>query len=228
MEKALLDEFEKYEAIKNGEFEISNSENLSPTIATLLICNDGFKLNNLKTIINVEPDNAPIFENKLLNELEIPKTNKNVINFIVHELRNNIYEHSQFSKGLVIGKSYNDFKDISFIDNGINIANSLKNTNNSFKNDCDSIIKAINGLSTKSELGFVERGTRLNNTLNIVTNGCHGSVLIGSGKGLIYIDNENTYLKNIDATPINGTLISLRMNLSEKVDIYKYLNSIKL
>ena len=228
MEKALLDEFEKYEAIKNGEFEISNSENLSPTIATLLICNDGFKLNNLKTIINVEPDNAPIFENKLLNELEIPKTNKNVINFIVHELRNNIYEHSQFSKGLVIGKSYNDFKDISFIDNGINIANSLKNTNNSFKNDCDSIIKAINGLSTKSELGFVERGTGLNNTLNIVTNGCHGSVLIGSGKGLIYIDNENTYLKNIDATPINGTLISLRMNLSEKVDIYKYLNSIKL
>lgn len=76
MEKTLLDEFEKYEAIKNGEFEISNSENLSPTIATLLICNDGFKLNNLKTIINVEPDNAPIFENKLLNELEIPKTNK--------------------------------------------------------------------------------------------------------------------------------------------------------
>lgn len=151
MEKALLDEFEKYEAIKNGEFEISNSENLSPTIATLLICNDGFKLNNLKTIINVEPDNAPIFENKLLNELEIPKTNKNEINFIVHELRNNIYEHSQFSKGLVIGKSYNDFKDISFIDNGINIANSLKNTNNSFKNDCDAIIKAINGLSTKSE-----------------------------------------------------------------------------
>lgn len=77
-------------------------------------------------------------------------------------------------------------------------------------------------------MGFVERGTGLNNTLNIVTNGCHGSVLIESGKGLIYIDNENTYLKNIDATPINGTLISLRMNLSEKVDRYKYLNSIKL
>lgn len=228
MEKTLLNEFEKYMTIKNGEFEISESKNLSPTVATLLICNDGLKINNLKNIKKIEPGKPIIFESELLNELDITKNNKNVINFIVHELRNNIYEHSQFSKGIVMGKSNNDFKDISFIDNGITIPNSLKNANHTFKNDCDAIMSAINGLSTKNELGFVERGTGLNNTINIVTNGCQGSVLIGSGKGLVFITNEKIFLKNIDTAPLNGTLISLRMNLSEKVDIYKYLNPIKL
>ncbi len=228
MEKTLLKEFEKYRKIRNGEFEITDCENLSPTVATLLICNDGLKLDNMKTIRKIEPEKVTSFENELLNELDIPKNNKNVINFIVHELRNNIYEHSKFSRGLVMGKSYTNFTDVSFIDNGINIANSLKKANYPFKNDCDAILKAINGLSTKNELGFVERGTGLNNTINIVTNGCDGSVLIASGKGLIFINKENIYMKNIDETPINGTLISLRMNLSEKVDIYKYLNPIKL
>ena len=127
-----------------------------------------------------------------------------------------------------MGKSYDNFKDISFIDNGINIANSLKNANYSFKNDCNAILKAINGLSTKNELGFIERGTGLNNTINIVANGCYGSVLIESGKGLVFITTENTYFKQIDNNPINGTLISLKMNLNEKVDIYNYLNPIKL
>ncbi len=113
MEKTLLNEFEKYMTIKNGEFEISESKKLSPTVATLLICNDGLKINNLKNIKKIEPGKPIIFESELLNELDITKNNKNVINFIVHELRNNIYEHSQFSKGIVMGKSNNDFKDIS-------------------------------------------------------------------------------------------------------------------
>ena len=228
MEKTLLNEFEKYKEIRNGEFEIRDCEHLSTTVATLLICNDGLKLENIKTIRKIEPEKVTSFENELLNELEIPKNNKNVINFIVHELRNNIYEHSKFSRGLVMGRAYTNFTDVSFIDNGINIANSLKNANYSFKNDCDAILKAINGLSTKNELGFVERGTGLNNTINIVANGCDGSVLIASGKGLVFITPDDIYLKNIDETPVNGTLISLRMNLSEKVDIYKYLNPIKL
>ena len=228
MEKTLLNEFEKYEEIRNDEFEIIDCENLSPTIATLLICNDGLRLDNLKTIRKIEPEKVTTFENELLHGLDIPKNNKNIINFIVHELRNNIYEHSQFKRGLVMGKSYPDFKDISFVDNGINIANSLKNANYAIKNDCDAILKAINGLSTKNELGFVERGTGLNNTINIVVNGCYGSVLIGSGKGLVFLTKDNIYMKTIDKTPVNGTLISLRMHLSEKVDIYKYLNPIKL
>ena len=156
MEKTLLNEFEKYEEIRNGEFEIIDCENLSPTVATLLICNDGLRLNTLKTIRKIEPEKVTTFENELLHELEIPKNNKNVINFIVHELRNNIYEHSQFNRGLVMGKSYPDFKDISFIDNGINIANSLKNANYAIKNDCNAILKAINGLSTKNELGLLK------------------------------------------------------------------------
>lgn len=141
-------------------------------------------------------------------------------------MTSNIYDHSKFTKGLVMGKSYVDFKEISFIDNGISIPTSLKDANYSFDNDCNAIIEAINGLSTKNDVGYIERGTGLNNTINIATNGCNGSVLICSRNGLIFIDENEIHAKDINKNPINGTLISLRMDLSEKVDIYNYLNHV--
>ena len=61
MEKTLLDEFKKYEKMRKGEFEIIDSENLSPTVATLLICNDGLKLNNLKTVRCIKSDEKRMY-----------------------------------------------------------------------------------------------------------------------------------------------------------------------
>ena len=229
MEKTLLDEFDKYELINNNELEITNLELLSPTITLLLLCNSNLEFDDINTIQKIEPkQNYRGFKDEILSELNIPNYNNNILNFIFHELINNIYDHSEFSKGFVMGKSYPNFKEISFIDNGITIPTSLRKNNHSFENDCRAIIEAINGLSTKNELGFAERGTGLNNTTNIVMNGCGGEILVGSGNGLIFLSKGNVFMKNIDNAFINGTLISLRIKLKEKVDIYNYLNPIKI
>ena len=90
-----------------------------------------------------------------------------------------------------MGKQYESNYDFSFIDNGMTIPNSFKKNNIKFNKDSKAIIKAINGLSTKNEFGYIERGTGLNNTTNIVTNGDNGSILIVSGCGLVYITKDN-------------------------------------
>ena len=227
MRNTLLDEFEKYETIENSKEELKDIGNLSPTIILPLICSKKLKIENVDSIRKIEPQKGYFEdEQEILNELDIPPYNKNTLNFIFHELTSNIYDHSKFSNGLVMGKSYMDFKEIGFMDDGITIPTSLRDGNYSFENDCKAIIEAINGLSTKNELGFIERGTGLNNTINIIVNGCNGSALICSGGGLVLICQNEVHLKDISETPINGTLISLRMDLKEKVDIYNYLNHV--
>ena len=104
------------------------------------------------------------------------------------------------------------------MDDGITIPASLKKLNTPIKNDCDAIIKAINGLSSKNELGYVERGTGLNNTINIVTSGSNG---------LIHLTKDNIIAREVPNDCIDGTLVSLRMNLNSKIDIYKYLKQVK-
>lgn len=73
----------------------------------------------------------------------------------------------------------------------------------------------------------MKRGTGLNNTINIVTSGSNGEVLIVSGCALIHITAENITAREIPQDCINGTLVSLRMNLGSKIDIYKYLKQVK-
>lgn len=225
MINTLINEFEKYENIENNKEDIKDIAIFSPTALLPLICSQNLKIENVNSIKKIDPKKCYFeFENEIINELNIPKFNKNPINFIFHELTSNIFDHSKFSKGFVMGKSYSDFKEICFVDNGISIPTSLRNASYSFENDCETIIEAINGLSTKNELGFIERGTGLNNTINLVTNGCKGCALICSGRGLVFISKKEVYSKEIN--PFNGTLISLRMNLKEKVNIYNYLNHI--
>lgn len=114
------------------------------------------------------------------------------------------------------------------MDNGISIPGSLKEFNIPFKNDCDAIIKAINGESTKTDpVGYVERGTGLNSVINIVTRGARGSVLIASGKGLIEINRNRIFSKEIPQDYINGTLVNLRLHNNRKIDIYEHMGHVE-
>lgn len=119
-------------------------------------------------------DNSFEITNNLLKELNIPKYNQNTMKFIFYELTGNIYDHSKFSEGCISGRSNNGKYDFIFVDNGISIIDSFKNAKYSIENDCDALIKAVNGLSTKNDLGYIERGTGLNNSANIVVNGFGG------------------------------------------------------
>lgn len=112
------------------------------------------------------------------------------------------------------------------MDNGISIPGSFKEFGYNFKNDCEAIINAVNGLSTKNNNDFIERGTGLNNTVNIVTNGAKGAVLIVSGNGLVQITQNNVIVDTIPDNYIDGTLISLRLN-SNSINISNNLNKIQ-
>lgn len=226
MENILLKEYQEYETIKNDEIKLDKHNSLSPTTSLLLTCTNLIDIEKIDGIRKInEYDETDKFENELLTCLNIPKTNKTTISFIFHELIGNIYDHSQFNNGFLMGKQYGEYHEISFIDDGITIPKSLKNADFMFENDWQSIIEAINGLSTKNDLGYIERGTGLNNTTNIILNGGHGSILIVSGCGLVHMTKNQILTKELKNC-LNGTLISLRIKLKNKIDIYNYLNQI--
>lgn len=228
MKRILLDKFEEYEIMekKNKDMNIGN---FSPTVILPLIYNENLNFEKIDSVrkVNADNDNSVEISNSILKELDIDKNNMNTLKFIFHEMIANIYDHSGFKDAYVIGKLEGNYYEFSFLDDGITIPASLKNAKYHIKNDCDGLIKAINGLSSKNELGYIERGTGLNNTLNIVTSGGEGEVLIASGCALIHISEDRIISKEIPHDCINGTLVSLRMNLNSKIDIYKYLEHVK-
>ena len=228
MNRILLNQFKEFENMKNKDIE-ENIGNFSPTIVLPLIYNEKLNLKKVDSIrkVNVNNDNSEEISNDIIKELKINKDNVTPLKFIFHELIANIYDHSKFENAYVMGKKDSDFYEFAFLDDGITIPSSLKKLNYPIKNDCDAIIKAINGLSSKNDLGYIERGTGLNNTINIVTSGGDGEVLIVSGCALVHITTENIIVREIPQDCINGTLVSLRMNLNSKIEIYKYLKQVK-
>ncbi|MEE0935673.1 MAG: hypothetical protein U0L42_08370 [Methanobrevibacter sp.] len=180
---------------------------------------------NIKKL-NAENDNSVEITNELLKELNIPKGNQNTLKFIFYELIGNIYDHSKFSDAYISGKSDNHYFDFIFADNGISIIDSFRNAKYSIDNDCDALIKAVNGLSTKNDFGYIERGTGLNNTTNIVVNGFDGEILIVSGRAALYMNSKTIIAKKIPKF-CNGTKIHLRIDLNSKIDMYNYLNQIE-
>ena len=85
----------------------------------------------------------------------------------------------------------------------------------------------MNGLSTKNDLGYIERGTGLNNTSNIVANGFKGEILIISSHATLYINNDKIITQKIPKDYKNGTIIHIRVDLSSSINMYNYLNHIE-
>ncbi len=181
---------------------------------------------NMKKL-KVNEDNSFEVTNELIDELNIPKQNQNTVKFIFYELTGNIYDHSEFNDGCISGRLIDGKYDFIIADNGISIRNSFKNVGYSFEDDCDALIKAINGLSTKNDFGYIERGTGLNNTINIIANGFNGEFLLISGNALLYITSEKIISQKIPKKFSNGTTIHFRVELTSKIDMYNYLNQIE-
>ena len=147
--------------------------------------------------------------------------------FIFYELTGNIYDHSKFSEGCIFGRLMNAQYDFRVSDNGISIKNSFKNAGYEIENDSEALIKAVNGLSTKNDLGYIERGTGLNNTANIVVNGFDGEFLLISGDAILYINSEKVISQKNPKKLSTGTIVHLRVDLTTKIDMYNYLNQIE-
>ena len=153
-----------------------------------------------------------------------PENNMNQpLRYIFHEVLANVYDHSKFDKGFVIAQHYPKIKsaDYAFMDNGVSIPGSFSNSNFSFKNDCDAIIQAINGKSTRDSDEYVRAGTGLNSIVNLVVDGNKGSFLIASRRGVLEFGKNGIISNEIPENYIKGTLINFRLKSNNFIDFYE-------
>jgi len=142
--------------------------------------------------------------------------------YVVSELVDNIYQHSRFTRALIMGQRYDSkgFIDLCFYDNGITIPRAFKekglNHEASF-----AIREALNGVSTKD----TNRGFGLRTSLNLFTKGLKAAFFIASGNGAVHCDGKGDNLYRLtDAAALHGTLISVRIPKdTSEVDIYDYV-----
>lgn len=143
--------------------------------------------------------------------------------YLVSELVDNVYEHSEFSSGYIMAQKYpaKRFLDITIVDNGISIPQSLANVGHDFT-DGDAIWNAVNGLSTKYTNG---RGYGLKTSIRLLVQGLHGKCLIISRSGGFIADENNFIYKMGDFHLFSGTLISIRVPYRrDRVNIYDYIS----
>jgi len=148
--------------------------------------------------------------------------NPDPLSYVVEELCDNIYEHSEFDNAYILAQKYDSTKylDLSLFDDGITIPGSFSKFDIYFKTDADCIHKAMKGTSTKAQKG---RGMGLMTSYNVCKNQFNGEILIVSRKGILELKNQNKkYNPNDNKFQLNGTLISIRCKYQEPVgNFYK-------
>lgn len=139
---------------------------------------------------------------------------KDAFMFLLDEMINNVYQHSEFNHAGVLAQRYahKNFVEISFFDDGISIPGSFEKHDIPFKTDEDAIARAINGTSTK-ERHDEERGFGLNTTTKMYTKGGNGEVLLISRNGILYKNKEEREkLYSLKGSyKLRGTLLSVRL-----------------
>ena len=165
-------------------------------------------IDNILSVNLIEDENS--YLNLFLNKCNF--SNKNIFIFILSELVDNISDHANSNNSFMIGNFKKDYFDIMIIDDGITIPKSLELNDFCFKNDCEAILSAINGNSTKKEFCYFERGCGLNNSFMLMTQSENSSILVASRNGLIYSKKDNIYKIDISNNSINGTIIGLRFD----------------
>ena len=153
---------------------------------------------------------------------------ENTFKYIIGELVANIDEHSKCNRSIFMAQMYtkSGFLEAAFFDNGITIGGSFREAGiyNEKMNDADCLTSAIKGTSTKKEGG---RGRGLPSTIKILK-ALNSDIWIVSGKGAIYLNGTDKYLKEDrvyrldDSLGLNGTLISFRIHPPiNQVNIYE-------
>lgn len=150
---------------------------------------------------------------------------------IFNELIGNIYNHTPLDKNLAsqahtLVQEYPNVQklDICIMDDGISISGGFDLTNIGYDDECHAIEKAISGTSSIQDKDR-SRGLGLRTTIKLVVEGNGGSILIVSGKGCLYIENEDNYkYKFLDNDSMfKGTLVSVRLNKNEVQNYYNFI-----
>ncbi len=145
---------------------------------------------------------------------------KNALQYLIGELIDNIYQHSNFSNAYLGVEQFDDLFFICICDDGITIKESLKQVQPGIKDGCEALIKALQGESSKNE----ERGWGLSSSVDIARNGYHAEILVASSDGALWINNNEQKIFNLEDKSYHGTFLGFLMVLPmDLVDIYDYI-----
>lgn len=148
---------------------------------------------------------------------------KDVFDYLVTELMDNIYQHSEFSKAFVMAQRFDEARivELCFLDNGLTIQGVLKRHGKNL-DAVGALQLALQGFSTKSP----ERGYGLRTSMRLASEGLKGEFLVVSGSAAFSsrpLESAEYALDLHLALP--GTLIAIRMPFTSKVDnFYDYLS----
>ena len=155
------------------------------------------------------------------------------LKYSIDELLANIVEHSRYKNSFIMLQNYPSSKSLEFslMDDGVSIPGNFREHGISFDNDCDSLKKAINGVSTKDKNG--ERGFGLHSVFNLLTDGVHGEGILVSGRGILSkrfngVSGSKTklfcYANNSEESKVfKGCYVAFNMKTNLSPDLYRYL-----
>lgn len=174
------------------------------------------------------PREIPYEAEKLVGELSrfVSKNEEiNSFGFVLQELADNIYEHSNFNNGYVMAQRYpnKNFVELCIYDDGMSIPGSIEKKYKKYLNQDSSAISAaiVKGVSTKKEED--KRGNGLHDSINLFAHGLNGEILIISRNGANFINKgccngskkfpkiEPTKYKLTNFPNLDGTLIGIRV-----------------
>lgn len=171
-------------------------------------------------------DEKKKFLKKFTNAFEELCGGKTTVRYLLWELIDNIYQHSEFSSAFVMFQRYplKGFTELCIIDNGISIPKSYELKKHRLKNDIEAFHLALEGISTKSD---VERGYGFRTSLEILRKGLSSTCFMASRGAALIADNKTLNICSIGKLNIfQGTIISTRIpETLKKVNLYDYLEA---
>lgn len=147
------------------------------------------------------------------------------VTYPIKEIIDNVDQHSQCEYGsLLIQHTPNKpFLTICIADNGISIPGNYQSHEIEYGSDLDAIRKALAGHSTSPESGY-HRGLGIRTTLNMICDGLDGEVIISSGNGTIWQNENQDPISRFSDKSWNGTIFIGRLyEPSEDFDYIQYL-----
>ena len=163
------------------------------------------KIDNTKDNIDLRDEVIKDFISHISNLINLKSNYIGGIRYILSELFDNIFEHSESEFAFLTFQNYPNLKkiEICISDIGIGILGSYKKTNSSLEKnfsdiitDLDALKSATEGKSTKS----VERGFGIHTSRNIISEGFKGYILYQSGNALAINDSifeSNSYIRGV-------------------------------
>ena len=183
----------------------------------------------------VDNSNADSIASKITGMIGKKLNNKSLqaLKYSIDELLANVIEHSQYKNSFIMLQNYPSKKilEFSLMDDGISIPGNFRAHGISFDNDCDSLKKAINGVSTKDKNG--ERGFGLHSVFQLLTNGMQGEGILISGRGILskrFNEKSGNETKlfcydsdSDEVTVFKGCYVAFNMKTNLSPDLYRYL-----